>query len=160
MNADAFRRLYDYHFSENRKIWEHVEGLPYETFIQEAGYSRGSVCNQVVHLIRTDEAWFSDLRGQVEPPRFDAGDRDDRPRIRLHWDQVEGDMRAYLSGLQDDALLTKPFPPGPDEKLHLWEALIHVVNHGTDHRAQILRLLNDLGVKTGPQDFAFFAEHH
>lgn len=22
MNADAFRQFYDYHFSENRKIWD------------------------------------------------------------------------------------------------------------------------------------------
>jgi hypothetical protein len=24
MNADAFRQLYDYHFAENRNIWQHV----------------------------------------------------------------------------------------------------------------------------------------
>jgi|RhiMetdeSRZDD1v2_1073273.scaffolds.fasta_scaffold346314_2 hypothetical protein len=25
VNADAFRYFYDYHFAENRKIWDHVE---------------------------------------------------------------------------------------------------------------------------------------
>jgi uncharacterized damage-inducible protein DinB len=34
--------------------------------------------------------------------------------------------------------------------------LLHVGNHGTDHRAQILRLLSDLGLKTGPQDYVFY----
>jgi uncharacterized damage-inducible protein DinB len=34
--------------------------------------------------------------------------------------------------------------------------LIHVANHGTDHRAQLLALLNQLGVKTFPQDYFFF----
>ena len=24
MNADAFRHFYNYHFAENRKVWEHV----------------------------------------------------------------------------------------------------------------------------------------
>ncbi len=134
--------------------------LSYEKFIQEAGYSRGSVCNQIVHLIRTDDGWFSGLRGLAEPPLFDAGDRDDRPRIRTHWDQVEKDMRRYLSGLGDDMLFTRPFPSGQDEKMLLWQVLIHVVNHGTDHRAQVLRLLNDLGVKTGPQDYVFYIDDH
>jgi uncharacterized damage-inducible protein DinB len=34
--------------------------------------------------------------------------------------------------------------------------LLHVCNHGTDHRAQLLRLLNDLGVKTTAQDYIFY----
>jgi uncharacterized damage-inducible protein DinB len=29
--------------------------------------------------------------------------------------------------------------------------------HGTDHRAQILRLLKDLGLETAYQDYIFFA---
>jgi uncharacterized damage-inducible protein DinB len=31
-----------------------------------------------------------------------------------------------------------------------------VVNHGTDHRAQILRLLHDFGVNTTGQDYIFY----
>ena len=31
---------------------------------------------------------------------------------------------------------------------------------GTDHRAQLLRLLTDLEVKTGPQDYIFYAYDH
>jgi uncharacterized damage-inducible protein DinB len=34
------------------------------------------------------------------------------------------------------------------------EAHFHVLNHGTDHRAQILAALAALGVTTFPQDFA------
>jgi uncharacterized damage-inducible protein DinB len=38
--------------------------------------------------------------------------------------------------------------------------LLHVANHGTDHRAQLLRLLNDLGVRTVAQDDIFYAYDH
>jgi uncharacterized damage-inducible protein DinB len=37
--------------------------------------------------------------------------------------------------------------------------LLHVANHGTDHRAQLLRLLNDLGVRTVAQDDIFAYDH-
>jgi uncharacterized damage-inducible protein DinB len=66
-------------------------------------------------------------------------------------------MRTYLATLQDSMLLQKPFSEGEDKDLILWQVLLHVGNHGTDPRAQLLRLLNDLGVKTGPQDFVFYA---
>jgi uncharacterized damage-inducible protein DinB len=65
-------------------------------------------------------------------------------------------MRDYLANLRDDMLFKKPFAEGEDKNVILWQVLLHVVNHGTDHRAQILRLLNDLGVKTGHQDYIFY----
>ncbi|NOK62014.1 MAG: hypothetical protein GFH23_1086650n1, partial [Chloroflexi bacterium AL-N1] len=45
---------------------------------------------------------------------------------------------------------------GEDKDLVLWQVLLHVVNHGTDHRAQLLRLLHDLGVRTTSQDYIFY----
>ena len=62
-------------------------------------------------------------------------------------------MLEYLAQLQDDMLFDKPIQePEEDKNLIVSQALLHVVNHGTDHRAQVLRLLNDLGVKTAYQD--------
>jgi uncharacterized damage-inducible protein DinB len=33
-----------------------------------------------------------------------------------------------------------------------WHVLAHLVNHGTDHRAQVLRVLHDFGAPTFDQD--------
>ena len=158
MNADAFRNFYEYHFTENRKIWDtHIMSLSQEQFAQPVAYSMGSVRNQIVHLMTVDDNWFSDLRGVPLAEPYNPPDPDDRTLIRAYWDRVEQNMRAYLAALRDDMLFQKPFPPDSEDKdLILWQTLLHVANHGTDHRAQILRLLNDLGAKTGPQDYIFY----
>ncbi len=157
MNADAFRQLYDYHFAENRKLWDAwIASLPEEQFTRRVDYSIGSVRNHIVHLMSVDDTWFSGLRGETIPEPLNPADFDDRAAIRARWDQVEHKMRAYLAALRDDQLFEKPFPEGEDQDLILWQVLLHVVNHGTDHRAQVLRLLNDLGFKTGPQDYVFY----
>jgi len=66
-------------------------------------------------------------------------------------------MRDYLADMQDEMLFEKPIKePEEDKDLMVWQVLLHVVNHGTDHRAQILRVLNDLGVKTTSQDYIFY----
>lgn len=162
MNAEAFRHLYGYHFAENRKIWdEYIVPLAHERFTQAAVYSHGSVRDQIVHLLDVDDVWFSELQG-VEPLEpIPSADGDDRALIRAHWDRVEQRMRAYLAALQDDMLFTRPIrEPEEDKDLIVWQVLIHVVNHSTDHRAQLLRLLNDLGVKTTAQDYIFYAYEH
>ncbi len=158
MNADVFRQVYDYHFTENRKIWDsYIIPLTQEQFIQQIDYSVGSVQNQVIHLVNVDDVWFSPLRGFEVPEWLEPDDFEDWKTILAPWDSVEQRIRDYLATLRDDMLFDKPFPEGEDEDLILWQVLFHVVNHGTDHRAQLLRLLSDLGVDTGPQDFVFYA---
>jgi uncharacterized damage-inducible protein DinB len=158
MNANAFRHLYEYHFNENRMTWEkYIVPLSHDLFVQPLEYSMGSVRNQVVHLMGVDDGWFSALRG-IEPPEWlKPEDFPDKATIRAYWDGVEQRMRGYLATLRDEMLLEKPFAEGEDKDLILWQVLLHVANHGTDHRAQILRALHDFGVKTVSQDYVFYA---
>jgi uncharacterized damage-inducible protein DinB len=161
MNANAFRQFYDYHFTENRKIWDsYIMPLSHEQFTQDVRYSHGSVRDQIVHLISADDYWFSGLRGVERPDSLNPASFNNRESIRTHWDSIEQNMRNYLEKLRDDMLFEKPFTDGEDPDLELWQALLHVANHGTDHRAQILRLLNDLGVETTSQDYIFYIYNH
>jgi len=81
--------------------------------------------------------------------------------IRAYWDRVEQRVRDYLADLRDEMLFDKPIQePNEDRDLIVWQVLLHVVNHGTDHRAQLLRLLNDLDVKTTSQDYIFYVYDH
>jgi uncharacterized damage-inducible protein DinB len=162
MIANAFRQYYDYHFAENRKIWDTcVASLSEEQFTRNVDYSQGSVRDQLVHLMSVDEVWFCELQG-IEPSEpFTPANLEDRNIIRAHLDRVEQSMRRYLAELRDDMLFAKPIlEPEEDRPLIVWQVLLHVVNHGTDHRAQLLRLLNDLGVKTTSQDYIFYVYDH
>lgn len=157
MNVNAFRHFFNYHFSENRKIWEdYVIPLSDIQFTQTVDYSHGSVRDQIVHLMSVDDTWFCGMRGVEIPEPLDPTHFNDRKILRAHWDHVEQNMRSYLAELQDEILSEKPFAEGEDKDLILWQVLLHVVNHGTDHRAQLLRYLNDLGVKTSSQDYIFY----
>jgi uncharacterized damage-inducible protein DinB len=162
MHAEALRHFYGYHFAENRTLWDHyIAQLSAEQFTQQFAYSHGSVRDQIVHLMDVDDVWFSELQG-VEPlePAASAQD-DDRQSLRARWDAIEQRMRTYLSALQDEALDTRPIQePEEDKGLRVWQVLLHVVNHATDHRAQLLRSLNDLGLETRSQDYIFYVYDH
>jgi uncharacterized damage-inducible protein DinB len=161
VNANAFRHFFEYHFAENRALWDsYVAALGDEQWTQPVGYSHGSVRDQIVHMVSVDDTWFSGLRGADIPEPLDPDDFRDRASIRARWDAVEQSMRSYLAGLRDDMLFATPFADGEDKDLVVWQVLLHVVNHGTDHRAQLLRLLNDLGVKTTSQDYIFYVYDH
>lgn len=60
---------------------------------------------------------------------------------------------AWLGRLDDAAL-----DATNDEGIALWQALAHVVNHGTQHRSEAAALLTAAGVSPGELDLIFFAE--
>ncbi|ABX04188.1 MAG TPA: DUF664 domain-containing protein [Herpetosiphon sp.] len=160
MNITAFRHFYDYHFAQNRQLLDdYVAQLSAAQFVQAVDYSLGSVRNQLVHLMSVDETWFSGLRGGEFPEPLDPNNFPDLATLRAYWANVEAMMRDYLANLQDADLQTKPLD-GEDENLIVWQVLLQVVNHGTDHRAQILRLCHDFGLKTSSQDYIFYVYEH
>lgn len=159
MNAAAFRHLYEYHFAQNHNLWNAlVAHMPLEQFRQPAVYSRGSIREQILHLIEAEETWFCELIYTPPAEPLPEPDGDDRPAIRAYWDRVEGMLRGYLNNLRDDMLMTTPIRyPEEDKDLIVWQVLLHVVNHATDHRAQLLRQVHDLGIETPYQDYIFYA---
>ncbi|MCA9887736.1 MAG: DinB family protein [Anaerolineae bacterium] len=155
MTLDLIRDYYDYHFTVNRKIWDAcITKLTNEQFLEAVDYGVGSIRDHVVHMMSVDNAWFGDLIGEKFVAHMDPEHYPSRGKIRETWDDVEQKIRGILASL-DESLLAKPFPDS-DEKFSHGQMLLHVVNHGTDHRAQLLRMLNEHGVETFPQDYIIF----
>jgi len=156
MGPDAFKHLYDYHFSLNHRLWERcIVPLTDEQFSRKVTYSVGSVRNHVVHLMTMEERWFSGLRGLPLPGMLNPVHFPSRVKIRARWDGVEADMRAYLETLTESSLTAS----GGYKNMTVWQVLFHVLNHGTDHRAQLLGMLKALGADTFAQDYALFVTH-
>ena len=58
-------------------------------------------------------------------------------------------LQDYIQNASDESLADTPLGMlGP-----AWQVLLHIVNHGTDHRSQVLRALTDLGAPAFDQDF-------
>lgn len=60
--------LMDYNYGEHRKLWQHIFTLDNHLFLQDVGYSLGSIQREVVHIIRADRLWFSRAIGISNPP--------------------------------------------------------------------------------------------
>ncbi len=124
-----------------------------DQFVQKIDYSIGSVRAQCVHMLNVDESWFRDLQGLPDKGWYNHVHLGkNREKVRATWDQVEIMMRGYLDTLTDERLHERY------AEFAIWEVLFHVLNHGTDHRAQLLSALHQLGAPTFPQDYAFFAK--
>ena len=157
MMLSAIRKLYDYHYTSYERIWSSVMTLSSEQFTRENGYSLGSVRNHLVHMVTVDSRWLLRMQNQDLPDFLDERDFPDQETLRPEWHAVRDSVLRYIDGLSEAALEEVVELSFPDEvgllRNRRWEILLHVANHGTDHRAQILAQLHQLGAETFEHDF-------
>lgn len=160
MNAAYFRRMIDYTFWAHRQVWGCVAELNDEQFNRPCDYSVGSVREQVVHTMGAERLWLQRVRGEVPDPFLQAEDFPTRDSIRARWDQVEAGWREYAAVLTDDqldgVLVYTSINGNARREQILWEGLAQIINHATDHRAQILSLIHQVGGRTLAQDYIFY----
>lgn len=150
-----FTHLFHYHFKENKRILEIAKTVDVEKLHQEVNYSIGSIMNHLAHLVYVDDGWLSDIADLV--PLLDDPKELGLEALMDFTLDIEKRMFTFLSEQTDEDFFRKPITDGEDKDLYLWQILFHIINHGTDHRAQLHRLLHDQGVKTQSQDYVFHA---
>lgn len=146
--------MFAYNYALYDQVWESVMTLTDEQFIQDDPYAHGSLRNQLMHVAVIDTRWLRGLQGDPDARWFDVEFADYPTKEAAHafFQQAAATAKAYVAGL-DEAALEETMAGIPETR---WQVLLHVANHGTDHRAQILRTLHDLGAPTFPQDLIIY----
>lgn len=150
---EYIRTMVDYNYALYRRLWDSIMHLTDEQFVRDVDYSHGSVRNQIVHVAVVDGRWLRGLRERPDARQFNLDPTDYPTRESAHalWSSTAQDVTDYVASLDAGDLERQPRGMGGP----IWHVLAHVVNHGTDHRAQILRALHDFGAPTFDQDLIF-----
>jgi uncharacterized damage-inducible protein DinB len=156
MSISMIRHFVQYHVAENTTLWSYVDQLSASQFVADIAYAHGSIRNQLVHMLSVDATWLAGLRGHPIPEPFDPMQYDLPIQLKVQWDALAQQLLSYVETLSEADLMTQPLTD-EDANLYVGQVLLHLVNHGTDHRAQLLRCLHDVGIKTASQDYIFYA---
>jgi uncharacterized damage-inducible protein DinB len=140
--------LIEYHHGMTRRVWESILGITDDQFTQEDGYSRGSIRNLMIHITSTDRRWLAGLRNEPDVGHLAFTDFPSRQAGKDMFEQVAGELQIYAAGLTEQDLDGKP-DNVPATRI---DVLMHLINHGTDHRATVLQMLYRLGASTFEQD--------
>ncbi|MBZ0307679.1 MAG: DinB family protein [Anaerolineae bacterium] len=160
MNMTLIHTLFEYHYALYRRVWDSIQHLTDAQFVEDIPYSIGSIRNHMVHLMNTDQRWLCRVMGMPLPnQRFNPQDFQTRDTTRQQWDTIERFVLESVHSLKDsdlDHLLEIQIASRPNVNIKpVWQVLVHVVNHGTDHRSQILPILHRMGAPTFEQDLMY-----
>jgi uncharacterized damage-inducible protein DinB len=150
-----------YNFWANKIITERIAQLPQDTIQKEMNSSFGSMYKTVVHLMDVESIWWQRLKLQehVEWPgkSFD-GNFEELSRQLLFlskqwhdWIQNSNEVNIeHVFGYQNSK---KEFFKQP-----VYEMLLHLFNHQTFHRGQLVTMIRQNGIEKIPAtDFIVFS---
>ena len=166
MKPNEIRKIFDYNYWAFERVWECISQISDEQFVHEIDYSNGSIRNLVIHMMSANRNWMCHLQDVDMLPRLVFEDFPTLSGTKAKWDELKKEFLDFLDSLNqeqlDETVLWELPARGLQRDNQRWEILIHLANHGTDHRAQILAILHHhFQVTTIEQDMIlYFAEQH
>jgi uncharacterized damage-inducible protein DinB len=161
VNIRDVRLLYDYNYWATERILTASRHISREQFIAPTAHSFGSLRDTLVHTLASEYGWRMLCQHQtlassveLEEDAFLTVDV-----LQQRWKEEEHAMRDYLAHLADDDLtgyVRYTTDSGEKRERVLWHCLLHVVNHGTQHRSEAAAILTEYGSSPGDLDFTLF----
>jgi uncharacterized damage-inducible protein DinB len=149
--------LFDYMYWVNHRLLDVADRLPAGQLTAEASTTR-DLRGTLVHELDVEWSWRLALQGRpIEElgPEVELRPEDypDLGSIREHWARDEAEMRAWLDGLDDEALAAEVAPALSDESRPMWQYLLHILMHATQQQADAATLLSAAGASPGELGF-------
>ena len=151
------RALSDYSEWANGHVLDAAAGLTQDELARNLGASFGSVLGNLQHIVGAQEVWsarFSGAAGDLARASLRSVDA-----LQEAFASSHGVMRRFIESLDEEALagnFSYVDTRGVSQRRVLWQAMLHVVNHGTHHRAEAALLLTSLGKPPRQLDYVFY----
>jgi uncharacterized damage-inducible protein DinB len=164
MLAAALHTLSGYNRWATQRLLEVAERLTPEQLHTPGEAGHGSVHGTLLHLIDTQQGWLFWWDGSLSAEeayhlKLDPANFPDLASLRTVWEEVEKATHAFITGLKDEdvgRVYAQTLPNGADFRMPLWQMMLHVANHGTQHRSEVAAMLTSFGHSPGNLDLLFY----
>ena len=159
MRVDYVTSLYDYTGWANERVLERAAQLTEGQFLAAADRDGGSIRDILVHMVFAQWLWLARWQGESPRAHWDPVDFPTVAAVRDRWAEVARATKGFVAGLDTDRLgqaLHYTTTRGIARTQPLWEMLVHVANHGTQHRSEVAYLLTKAGHSPGDLDMLDF----
>jgi len=158
MNKQDILLLYKYNQWTNAKILDTASNVTQEQFLAPAPFPHGGLRGTLVHALFAEWIWRTRWEGTSPNHRIRPEDFPTFESLRARWAEEEKLLMAFVENLTDEKLngtFSYKSTDGTPHKKILWQALVHVVNHGTQHKTEAAALLTDFGHSPGDIDLIY-----
>jgi uncharacterized damage-inducible protein DinB len=158
MTAAEARTHIRYSGWASRKALDAALALPAEDQTKPMGVSHESILGTLGHIYMADRIWY---KRTVEPELSMPPWNDKVPLEALtgEWQELQRRWEAWAEAQSDDdmdRIVAFRMLNGTHAEATATHVVLHLVNHATLHRGQVVGMLRQLGVKPPVTDLIFY----
>ncbi len=155
MQADEIRALFAYDRWATRRVLDVLDGLDPAVWDRTDTVGERGLGSILVHHLGASLRWRTQFQAQGDAVEMRQLELEPLPTIdelRELWEAEWATVDAWLPTVTDG------FVGYVYDGVPVWQMLVHVVNHGTQHRAEAAMLLTAEGRSPGELDLINYAE--
>jgi len=159
MNKQDIQLLYKYNHWANTRILNAASNLTPEQFLAPASFPHRELRGTLTHALFAEWIWRSRLQGESPTHHFKPEDFPTFDSLRARWREEEKAMNSFVKGLTDEKLsgiIQYKTTKGVVMENIFWQVMVHLFNHGTQHRSEAAAILTELGQSPGDIDLIVF----
>jgi uncharacterized damage-inducible protein DinB len=148
MTANEIRELYAYNAWANNRIFDIIETLPAEQYMQDMKSSLGSIHGTLVHLVGAEKVWLERWQKAPNVVFLKANEIYSFAELRNIWNIVQENREKFIAPFTDDMLnnaVSVTDSRGGVLVNTYSQMMQHLINHSTFHRGQVVTMLRQLG---------------
>ncbi|MEA2639140.1 MAG: hypothetical protein QOF51_534 [Chloroflexota bacterium] len=159
MDVATMRTLYDYNYWGRDRLLGAVRELPEAEYLAKRPMDYGSIHGTLVHAYAAEVIWHSRWLGVPTGQLITGAELPSLTALEAQWNEHEAQIRAFLDGLTDEQLASavnyRRTDGTPFSRI-LWQTMVHLINHGTNHRSEVAAAATQLGHSPGDLDMIVF----
>lgn len=159
MNTKDIQLLYKYNSWANARILNAASTVTLEQFTASASYPHNDLRYALTHTLLAEWLWRNRWMGTSPTQLFQREDFPTFENLQSRWSEEEKTLNEFVTSLTDEKLNSSFQYKTTKGDIHeniLWQVMVHVVNHGTQHRSEAATILTELGHSPGDIDLIVF----
>jgi uncharacterized damage-inducible protein DinB len=157
MDSETIRALYRFNTFANEALRRSLLEAGDEAVRRPVEMWFGSVFDILAHVASGEATWLGRLRDRQPDARgLSPADFATVGDLVAAWRDLDAQWEAYAGSLSGEALdeeIVARRSDGRRYQFKLWQPVLHVANHSTEHRGHATVAMTQLGISHGDQDF-------
>ena len=159
MKKEEILTLYQYNSWANARILNAASNLNHEQFLASTPFSYDGLRGTLVHTLFAEWIWRRRWEGHSPTEWLMPEDFPTFESLRERWNTEESNLMIFVESVNEKKLgstIHYRTTGGNQRQNTLWHLMLHLVNHGTQHRSEAAAMLTDCGHSPGDIDLIVY----
>ncbi len=149
----------EYSLWATQQVLAAVKSLTPEALQADRGNSFGGIHDTLLHVFRADRIWHARFTQVPNVAFAQPNDPQTIEALEQHWPQYPQGLADWTRNQSNESLsedLHWINLKGESKSEKKYKALLHIVNHGTYHRGQVITMLKQAGGQVVSTDLVYY----